>query len=103
MQNTNPHANKYPCEESSPVNGAAKRVRDAATGALGGAPYGATKHVRGEPYWARVAIRTQPLAPSVELPMGPRDCEGCARMDLRNHADPTIGALAGDPSGPRNV
>ena len=41
-------------------------------GALGGAPFGATKRVRGVPKWGGGAMRTFPLGPSVELPMGPR-------------------------------
>ena len=43
-----------------------------ATGAFGGAPYGATKRVRGVPKWGGGGMRTLPLGPSVELPMGPR-------------------------------
>eukprot|EP00959_Pyramimonas_sp_CCMP1952_P177841 3716921-Pyramimonas_sp.AAC.1 len=41
---------------------------NAATGAFGGAPHGATKHCTG---WRR-RVRTPPLGPSVELPLGPR-------------------------------
>ena len=63
--------------------GATKRVRgapkwawgrhaNAATGAFGGDPYGATILVRGVPKWPEAAMRTLPLAPSVALPMGPR-------------------------------
>ena len=43
-----------------------------ATGAFGGAPYGATNRVRGAPKWGGAAMRTLPLGPSVEPPMGPR-------------------------------
>eukprot|EP00959_Pyramimonas_sp_CCMP1952_P458654 9476972-Pyramimonas_sp.AAC.1 len=49
---------------------------NATTGTFGGAPYGATKRVRGVPKWGvephAPQKRTQPLGPSVELPMGPR-------------------------------
>ena len=44
----------------------------AATGAFGGAPHGATNRVRGVPKWGGAAMRPVPLGPSVELPMGPR-------------------------------
>eukprot|EP00959_Pyramimonas_sp_CCMP1952_P244042 5101446-Pyramimonas_sp.AAC.1 len=43
-----------------------------ATGAFGGAPYGVTKWCTG---W-RGRMWSQPLGPSVELPMGPRSCTG---------------------------
>ena len=49
------------------------RPADATTEAFGGAPYGATKRVRGVPEWTRVIMRTQPLGPSVELPVRPRN------------------------------
>ena len=48
------------------------RHANPAIGAFGGAPYGATILVRGVPKWPEAAMRTLPLAPSVELPMGPR-------------------------------
>ena len=64
--------------------GATKRVRGVpkwmggrharfATGDFGGAPYGATKRVRGVPEWGGYAMRAAPLGPEVELPMGPRN------------------------------
>ena len=43
-----------------------------AIGALGGAPYGATKRVRGVPKRGVAHMRAVPLGPWVELPMGPR-------------------------------
>ena len=48
------------------------RHANSATGAFGGAPYGATILVRGVPKWGGAPMRTLPLGPSVELPMGPR-------------------------------
>ena len=46
----------------------------AATEALGGAPFGATKRVRGVLKLGGDAMRTlPPLGPSVELPMEPRN------------------------------
>ena len=50
-----------------------RRHARSATGAFGGAPYGATKRVRGVPEWGWNRMRAQPLEPSVELPMGPRN------------------------------
>ena len=35
--------------------------------------YGAPKRARDVPKWGGAAMRTQPLGPSVELPMGPRN------------------------------
>ena len=49
-----------------------KRHVDTAAGALGGAPYGATKRVKGVPELARARMRALPLGPSVELRMGAR-------------------------------
>ena len=46
---------------------------DAATGAFGGAPYGATERVRGAPKWGGGGMRALPLGPSVELPMVSRN------------------------------
>ena len=37
-----------------------------ATGAFGGARYGAAKRVRGVPNWARSRVRALPVGPSVE-------------------------------------
>ena len=45
---------------------------DTATGTLGGAPYGATKRVRGVRKRAGRRMRSHPLGHSVELPVGPR-------------------------------
>ena len=50
---------------------------NAATGAFGGAPYGATILVRGAPKWGGAAMRTLPLEPSVELPRGPGNAVLC--------------------------
>eukprot|EP00959_Pyramimonas_sp_CCMP1952_P231188 4832645-Pyramimonas_sp.AAC.1 len=50
------------------LSGVAQTHANAATGAFGGAPYGATIHCGG---W-RGRMRTRPLGPAVELPMGPR-------------------------------
>ena len=88
----------------------------AATGAFGGAPHGAAILVRGVPKWARVrhsgaatlafgeapygatifvravpkrgaAMRALPLWPSMELPMGPRKCEGRAVLGKEDACD----------------
>ena len=48
------------------------RHANPATGAFGGAPYGATILVRGVPKWCGPRMRALLLKPSVELPMGPR-------------------------------
>eukprot|EP00959_Pyramimonas_sp_CCMP1952_P308772 6462069-Pyramimonas_sp.AAC.1 len=42
------------------------------TRAFCGAPHGATILVGGVPEWPGAAVRPLPLAPSAELPMGPR-------------------------------
>ena len=99
-----------------------------ATGAFGGAPYGATIRVKGALKWGWNRVRTLPLGPSVELPMGPRSavlgrgtacdrghwglrrsslwgrepCEGCANMGRWCHADPLAGAFGGGFYGAAN-
>ena len=50
-----------------------RRHANPATGAFGGAPYGATNCVSGAPQCGGAAMRTLTLGPSVELPMGPRN------------------------------
>eukprot|EP00959_Pyramimonas_sp_CCMP1952_P033171 695734-Pyramimonas_sp.AAC.1 len=45
---------------------------DPATGALGGAPYGATKRMGGAPEWRWNCMRALPPGPSVEHLMGVR-------------------------------
>ena len=59
-----------PCEGCAEM--ARWRHAGPGTGALGGAPYGATQRVRGVPKWRGGGTRALPLGPSVELPMGPR-------------------------------
>ena len=66
---------------------------NAATGAFAGAPYGASKRVRGVPKLGWNRMRTQPLGPSVELPMGLRNV--CAEIDPSNHADAATEAFGG--------
>ena len=48
----------------------------AASGALGGAPYGATNRLRGVPKWGVAHMRAVPLGPYVELPIVPRNVCG---------------------------
>eukprot|EP00959_Pyramimonas_sp_CCMP1952_P383484 8035755-Pyramimonas_sp.AAC.1 len=45
------------------------RHLDPATGAFGGAPFGAAERVRGAPRWPEAATWTLQLEPSVELPV----------------------------------
>ena len=59
----------------------------------------ATKRARVCRNRGGAAMRTLPLGPSVELPLGPRTCEGCAKMGRWRHADPPAGAFGGAPYG----
>eukprot|EP00959_Pyramimonas_sp_CCMP1952_P424772 8897181-Pyramimonas_sp.AAC.1 len=68
-----PHANAAIGAFGGAPNGATIRHANAAIGAFGGAPYGATNRVKGVPKWVWNSTRMQPLGPSVELPMGPRN------------------------------
>ena len=99
-----------------------------ATGAFGGARYGATNLVRGVPKLGAYRMRPMPRGPSVELPMRPQNavlgvrdacghthwdlrwsslwghetCEGCSDMEVELHADPAPGAFGGAPYGATN-
>ena len=53
---------------------------DAANGAFGGVPYGATKRLRGVPKWARRRHVDPAAGASVELLWGHETCERCAEM-----------------------
>ena len=44
-------------------------------------------------------MRTQPLGPSAELNMGPRNVKGCAEMGVEPHANAATGAFCGAPCG----
>eukprot|EP00959_Pyramimonas_sp_CCMP1952_P349773 7328751-Pyramimonas_sp.AAC.1 len=73
-----------------------QRHAGCASGAFGGAPYGATKHVRGLPKWGGGAMRAVPLWSSL---WGHEVCAGCAKMRRRRHAGCATGAFDGAPYG----
>ena len=71
-----------------------------ATGAFGGAAYGAAILGRGVPNLGGGAMRTPPLGPSVELPYGATNrVRSVPTWARRWHATPATGAFGEAPYG----
>eukprot|EP00959_Pyramimonas_sp_CCMP1952_P317985 6654353-Pyramimonas_sp.AAC.1 len=71
------------------------------------APMGATKRVTGLPDWVWSDIRALPVGHSVELQLGNKTREGCARMGAPQHTNPIEsyqwGLLRSSPGATKRV